>query len=250
MNLPIKEYSFTLFIQLEENTHRSHELNEHQEFLRDVEKHSLRIKPQVDLNILAKCPKCKSIYIEDFQCQSCFFKLDYDLLGEPLGERSFYTLRENYWSSLSPLERENIKFFKDEALQKSYLNKVKFRYNDLLDFFYSKDSIRHESRAVFLHELRDIVIELMESGVSEGDIWKPLNEKDSDFNLFNQTLFDRIKEVIEQQNKLKKQGRRQSLLSYKFAGNISLSSILVGTMFLVLFISLSLAYFSYQKAII
>lgn len=217
------------------------------DFLNDVKKYAPLNQPRVDLEEVQHCPKCNSFYIENEVCQTCHFNLGYDLLGEPLGERSFYTLRENYWASLTTLERENIRFFKDEGKHKRYLNKVKLRYNDLLDFFYTDNSVHDENRALFLHELRDVVLNLMEEGISEDEIWRPLNEKDMNLSIHHQSLFERIKEVVNEQKAINKVQRRQGLLQYRFAGRFTLSTILIVSMFVVLFISLSLAYLSYRQ---
>ena len=43
-----------------------------------------------------RCPKCKSVFIEDDICESCSFKLNFNLLGKALSKKSYFTLKSNY----------------------------------------------------------------------------------------------------------------------------------------------------------
>jgi len=217
------------------------------DFLQDVKEHAHNFENINHISKAQQCPKCQNFLIEEGICLSCGYNLNFNLLGEPLGEKSFYTIRENYWEGLSLLERENYKLFKDEVKFKHYLNKTKMRYNDLLDFFYSEASLEDQHRALYLHELRDLILELMENDVDEEEIWKPLNEKQETVQSATLSLFDQIKTVVNESKAIKKANRKNSRLNLFGGGRISISSIIVGILFLTLAVGLSLAYFSYQK---
>jgi hypothetical protein len=219
------------------------------DFLNDVKQNSHHFQKDLAVNEARQCPKCDNYIIEDDNCQACGYNLSFKLLGEPLGEKSFYTVRENYWDSLSVLERENFKFFKDEVKFKHYLNKVKLRYNDLLDFFYSQESLQDENRALYLHELRDLVVELMSYEIDEKEIWTPLNEKQGDINSGTISLYEQIKSVVTQEKAQRREERKKTLLNYKLAGKMSVSTIFMTLLLMILGISISLAYFSYQNVL-
>jgi len=219
------------------------------DFLQDVKEHAHHFENIKSISDVEQCPKCQNYLIEEGNCLSCGYNLKFNLLGEPLGDKSFYTIRENYWESLSLLERENFKLFKDEVKFRHYINKVKLRYNDLLDFFYSEGSIQDEHRALYLHELRDLVLELMEHEVDENEIWSPLNEKQDMVSSGTISLYDQIKSVVSQSKRDKRAARKQGLFSTTGNRRISVPNIVVGLMFLLLAVGLSFAYLSYKNAI-
>lgn len=219
------------------------------DFLNDVKQNSHHFEKDLSVNEAIQCPKCDNYIIEDNNCQACGYNLSFNLLGDPLGEKSFYTIRESYWDSLSVLERENYKFFKDEVKFKHYLNKVKLRYNDLIDFFYSEQSLHDENRALYLHELRDLIVELMNHEIDEKEIWTPLNEKQDGINSGTISLYEQIKSVVTEEKTLRREKRKKTLLNYKLAGKMSISTIFAALLLMILGISISLAYISYQNVV-
>ncbi len=208
------------------------------EFFNDIKNHShLFTKSEGEV-----CPKCDSFAFENDICETCHFDGNISVLGEPLGEKSFYSMKENFFLSLSRLEREHPKMFLEDSRFKQYLNRTKLRYNDLLDFFYSVESHSSENRALYLQELRDTIVELMSFGVEEREIWNPLNRR----NVDNQSLFNRIKEVITEYN-LEKASIKKLSLSYKFGGIISIGTILLSLMMVTVLMCLSYSFLTYSK---
>lgn len=219
------------------------------DFLNDIKEHSQHFDKKIDIASAVSCPKCNSFLIEEGTCTSCGLNLNYNPLGEPVGERSFYTIREGYWDSMNAFEREHLRFFKDESKFKHYINKIKLRYNDLLDYFYSEKSLQDQYRSLYLHELRDIVIELISCEVDEDEIWSPLNEKQNDINSGALSLYDQIKSAVTEHKREKRKLRKKNLLNYRLGGKISVATLFSSLMFMGILLSISLAYISYTKVI-
>ena len=222
------------------------------EFLNDVKSNSSNssnFEIRKELLEEVRCPKCNSRDIEISICRKCYYNLDFDLLGIPLGEKSFYTIREDYRISLSSFEWEKIKYFRDEIKHKSYLNRIKFRYNNLITYFYRESSLIDENRSLYLHELSDLIIELINQGIEESEIWEPLKGMSSTSSLAKKSLFERIKKVLEESNTNRREEKSKvtDFFDYKFAGHFSITSIFYFLAVIGLFISLSVAYFISQK---
>lgn len=208
------------------------------DFLNDVKKNSHLFKEDV---YFEACPKCQGFSFSNQLCQNCGYSSKVSLIGEALGEKSFYTLKENFYKSLTDFEKNHQNLFREDIKFKHFMNKVKLRYNDLLDFLYSEEAHQSRERSIYLHELRDIVIEMMDAQVDEREIWQPLEEFDQSHGLFT-----RIREVMAEKKSLRKQTSFFSF-DYKFAGVLSMSLLMFIIMVMALFVSLSLAFISYYK---
>lgn len=208
------------------------------EFLNDVKNHSHLHTKDI---YFEKCPKCSSFSFLNNECQNCNYDANVSLIGVVLGERSFYTLKENLYNSLSDFEKKHPHLFREDSKYKHFLNKVKLRYNDLLDYLYAKENQKSKDRPIFLQELRDIIIELYDAKVDENDIWHPLRDIDRQSSLFN-----RIREVVLEVKSAQRKSHSFSL-DYKFAGILSLSALMFGLMTISIFMCLSLAFFTYYK---
>ena len=220
------------------------------DFLNDVKNSNHSYSNKIVLEDLQTCPKCNSLMIEDNICQSCDYNLDYNPLGDTLGEKSFFTLKENYLDSLSRFERENLHLFKNESKFQSYLNKVKFRYNDLLDFFYAEESIQHPERSVYLYELSQVVLEMMNSGVNESEIWTPMQVRDDLGESHTMSLYDQIRGIVSQFQKDEVKKSSSSFMNYEIAGVMKVSTLFLLLSFIVLALSFTLALLSYRRVII
>lgn len=213
------------------------------EFLNDVKNNQNKFH---DLNF-DFCPKCRLMSYAGGLCQSCGFNANISKLGPTLGEKSFYSLKENFLLSLSDFEREHPKLFKDDSKYKLFINKVKLRYNDLLDYFYSSSIQKNEDYKIHVHELRDVVIELMNSGIDESEIWAPLENFPED-----ETLFTKIKLAIIEHQEIEKKSKESLIfkklsLDYKFGGIISIGALLLVFITLIVLISLSISFISYYR---
>ena len=56
---------------------------------------------------IKKCFSCGSIYITPKECESCGLQFRLHELGEPLGPRSFFTLRENFENTQGLLNKND-----------------------------------------------------------------------------------------------------------------------------------------------
>ncbi len=164
------------------------------EFLNDIKKAK---QFEVPVTPVKYCPKCDSPNFENRVCEACSYHRPEHLLGEPLGPKSFYSLKEYYLNSLNMFERNNISILRDTLKHKRFVNKAKYRYNDLLDYFYDEFSIEDPSRNVFLQELTDIVVFFIDEGVSEEEIWMPLSHLEVEGDLAMSSLYLKIKEAID-----------------------------------------------------
>ena len=187
------------------------------DFLEDVQnapkqENFIDIHSETEVNVhYEQCPKCQNFSILDSTCESCHYEKPAHLLGEPLGHRSFYTMREKYLGSLSLFEKTNISILKDQGKYKSLINRTKLRYNDLLDYFYSDVSLDDSQRHIFLQELTDIIIFFIDAGIDEDEIWFPINDKSVQENDHTNSLFLLIKETIRE-SKLKSNESRFEFL--------------------------------------
>lgn len=217
------------------------------EFLNDVQKHQHLFKDEVlaqDVHLIS-CPKCGHSDIKEDRCQVCEYDLSFNPLGEPLGEKSFYTFREKYWQTLTPLEMENPQIFRGDVKFKKFLVKVRRRYNNLLDYFYSEGSKVDKMRPLYLQELADIVIEMMNSGVSEQEIWQPYAEKGFE----EYSLYEKIKSAIGESRDLNTKEQYENFFNYKMMGVFRVSYVIYGMLVAIFLIGVTLALTSYFRAI-
>ena len=52
--------------------------------------------PQNVYRPIKRCAFCYSVYITDTKCESCGKVIDFNFIGEPLGNKSFFSLKERY----------------------------------------------------------------------------------------------------------------------------------------------------------
>ncbi len=194
-----------------------------------------------------RCPRCQSVFLSDSECESCHFQLHLDLLGEPLSERSFYSVRESYWASLGPVAKklDFIELQDKEAIGR-YTRKLLFRYNVLLDYFYNMKTSDLSRRKLFLQELKDIIIELISYGVSEDNIWKKLDDvSDCEDNKVVNPLFQKIVEIIKEAKtqSIEKKSFSESFFSYRLFGLVRVGVAILAILGLSLTVSMALSIF-------
>lgn len=198
-----------------------------------------------------KCPKCNSVFISDMECESCNYQLHFDLLGEPLGLRSFYTLKENYWNDLSSVSKIHHSFEKKSNVKyESYKRKILLRYNVLLDYFYdSSRSLMDTNRALFLQELKDTILELMQYGVAERTIWRKVDEATNLVDNVSVTpLYQKIAMAIKEGKVLQNDRKElsESILDYKVLSFFRLSTVIISILGFAICITLAIFTYKYQ----
>ncbi len=81
-------------------------------------------------NLIKKCPNCQSVYLNDKECEDCGYQLLDPDIGEPVDDRSFYSIREFYNEGQNFLDRF---FLKNRGRKyKEFRNRLIHRYNILL----------------------------------------------------------------------------------------------------------------------
>jgi hypothetical protein len=198
-----------------------------------------------------RCPRCQSVFITDTECESCHFQLKLDLLGEPIGDRSFYSIRENYWDKLGIVAKK-LDFIEHQDKEKvsRYTRKLLFRYNVLLDYFYNVKTDEPSRRKLYFQELKDLIIELITYDVSEDNIWKKLDDvSDCEDNQMVNPLYQKIIEVVQEARAQKtvKKSAMELFFSYRILGSIRVSVAIVMILGLSLTVSMALSFFKLKS---
>lgn len=200
-------------------------------------------RPQREIQ---KCPQCESVFIDNNECESCGYQLGFDFLGDPLGEKSFYTIRENYWMDLGPIAKIHLDFESfDSKKFDRYKRKLLMRYNVLLDYFYNQKDYRLSERNLFLQEFTDLIIELVKYGVSDKELWQNVDDIHHGEEL--SILYTKIQDSIIEGKKEKEETTSFifSLLNFKLFGLVRVGVIAVTFFVFVGLISASLSFYKY-----
>jgi len=189
------------------------------------------------------CPKCSSVFVTETHCESCGLQMQFDPYGEPLDEKSFYSIRESYLQSQRVLGFNSIELFNRFYPEKrrQYQRNLIHRYRLLVDYFTLEDRADRR-RKIFLIELKDMISELINHKIDREVIWGPLDllhKKD------DQILLHVINQAILEGQELQDQKEAQSFLVKKWFGILSTTVIIRVALFCVAMISLGVAYFKY-----
>lgn len=183
------------------------------------------------------CERCGSVFITDKECESCGFQFWINRLGEPLGERSFYSIRAEHQQSFGKLAESFPKLFAFyescyPTLKRQYSAKLKFRAYLIIDYFYSSNDLALERRSLFLQELVDISSELMNYGVSLDDVWEKIDsEHEAKPNqVFYQMFAERILSIKRMNQKIES----SSWISYR---------LFAATLFFLFIIFMTLSFY-------
>ena len=101
----------------------------------------LRLGEKIEVSGL--CPDCHSIHVSKGQCESCGLQLWVDIVGQPFDERSFFTLKDDFESSLGKLDYLQWRFwpnaFHSKSEVKRYMRFMVKRYSDLVTYLSSEN---------------------------------------------------------------------------------------------------------------
>lgn len=128
---------------------------------------------------LKRCPKCASFFLSDTSCESCGFQLDYDALGSPMGERSFYSLMEAYHQDQalhlrlfprisSGQIKRSLKYPKRYPKEVRLLSRLTQRFCKISEYFLSEAVGDLSDRKLYLIEWRALCLELLDC---YGEAW-------------------------------------------------------------------------------
>lgn len=125
------------------------------------------------------CPKCHSIFLSDDECEACGYQLKIDLLGEPFGYRSFFSLKEGYefihpWTFRFLL----IGVLKENSAIKKYRGVMERRLTILVNYFILNDD-SDDKRRLFIFEAREIIQEYWHVHGKLSRLWRRLEPLES-----------------------------------------------------------------------
>lgn len=112
-----------------------------------------------------RCPKCHSVFVENDKCESCDYNLNFDHLGEPLGIKSYFSLKEEYLNerslvlNLFPIFKRLITPSSDREFER----KLIFRFELLLKYLddYYENANKYK---LYVLEVEQIIEELQKLG--------------------------------------------------------------------------------------
>jgi hypothetical protein len=120
------------------------------------------------------CPKCKSVFVTDTECEGCGFQLSYTPIGEAFGERSFYAFKESYWIYRSKFVQQWPLFERKTSTEaKKYKRDLLHRHDLLLGFLLGESD---QDRSFYWLEYKDLCIELCGYSVDPASLSQKLND--------------------------------------------------------------------------
>lgn len=119
----------------------------------------------VKIEVKDICPSCHSLHITKSHCESCGLQFWIDIIGEPFGARSFFTLKDDFSLELSRMDyihwKLSIESFKKKSEVQRYLRHSLKRYRDLIQFFsqLEEHSIESDQLRLFIYETKELMHE-------------------------------------------------------------------------------------------
>lgn len=190
---------------------------------------------------IKRCPKCSSVFVDHQVCESCGLQLAHNPLGEPLGEKSYYGLVEQYWQSVSPMGvRLSIMESPRSARTQKYRRALVHRYQQLIVYFLNApaDYTQTQHKQLFLVELGDLVKEMVRLRVPAAVFWQPLEACEGGLSTY---LYQVISKHYESAEKLLLEMEDLRWNKKKYFGLIDFSMALRIGMFVILLTSLGYA---------
>jgi hypothetical protein len=169
------------------------------------------------------CQFCQSVFINDQICESCGRSMQFHLIGEPFGPKSYYAIKERYVDSLNKI----IPYFpflenKSSIESKSYIRKIEKRFTDLISAYNSIGIIEKKHKPLFLVESMAIIDELLIYNVHFQLIESLLNDNDnSDTGLELLAYLHEVKDLITPE-----QARNEIFLNHQLWGTIKVEFFL------------------------
>ena len=194
-----------------------------------------------------KCPKCLSVFISATGCDSCNYQFGFDYLGETLGEKSFYTIREKYWNNLGLFSKTYSFIEKKGLFYNNFKRACLHRLDLLLRFFSEPNSQTHKDFPIYFKEFKDLVTQLLELGVEESYLWSGVDSALEETALLKGSIYQQIALCLEDARSIKKTLDRpilQRFMNYRIAGTLRLGVLLL---FLVMTSIISLLCVSFFK---
>lgn len=177
---------------------------------------TLRIPPAA-FRPVKRCPFCESVFIDDKFCESCGRSMQYHLIGEAFGPKSYYGIKERYIENMPSFTRLFSQFEnKKSPNARSYVRKLSKRFADLVTAFNSPDLLMTEQRKLFYVESLELIDELLRYETDPHIIYSLLEQNDN--SLIGQELIY----YLQQSNQLVAADRpwKEDLSNYRLWGLI------------------------------
>lgn len=194
---------------------------------------------------IKRCPKCSSVFVDETSCESCGLQLSFNPLGEPLGEKSFYGLVDNYWRDLSPMGiRMNVLESLGSGLTKKYKRSLVHRYQLLLEYFLSSaaDYTKTQQNQIYLVELNDLIKEMVRLNVPMQVFMASLDRQENGLASY---LYQRVMTSYQNAKNEFEALKDQSWSKKKYFGLIDMAMMVRIGMFVLIFTSLGYAFMNY-----
>jgi hypothetical protein len=183
--------------------------------------------PFQSVEITKRCPKCKSVFITEKECESCHFQFTIEPVGTPYGFKSVTYIRSDFANDF-PV----INYFKNNFSYKvsstfpaviEYKRKLNRRREVLSRYLFESVRGERETRKLFFTELLDICYELIDL---DSDVFQLLDrleghEKHPYYEKLTQLL------VIHQQNKVSQKNIVNNFLNFSLFGLLRVRFLLV-----------------------
>lgn len=190
------------------------------------------------------CPKCQSYYVDQSQCESCGFRLHFDILGEPLGPKSYYYQKKEFDDCYRYFGKQLSPFFRSVKDKKKLSLHLERRFGVLLDYLLSDADAGTARRRIFWVEMRDLCAYLIATGKSA----KKLVEKieghagHSEYRIVSSELINHLVHLSEDSTS---RDLSTWIYDYRFFGVIRLSFIVAVGSIALLTVFLSLSAYQY-----
>lgn len=194
---------------------------------------------------IKRCPKCSSVFIDHQICESCGLQLAHNPLGEPLGEKSYYGLAEQYWQSVSPMGvRLVLMESPKSARTQKFRRALVHRYQQLVLYFLNApaDYTQTEHKQLYLVELGDLVKEMVRLKVPASIFWQELEASEGGLSTF---LYQIVSQHYELAEKSLQESEAERWNRKKYFGLIDISMAFRIGMFVILLTSLGYAFMNF-----
>lgn len=182
------------------------------------------------IQVKGECPKCKSYFLTEKECESCGFQLNFDVIGNDFGPRSFYFMKELFIENDSWLEDKLPRsFYNQQKKTVKFKRQILRRFRELLDF----TNFSTVNDSYILLECRSIIREYISLGGKANDLSLYLDRE----SVFFQTLSGDIHKchleyLLEKKNLKEKWINKHTTFFFKYILLISLISFCSYILFL------------------
>ena len=128
-----------------------------------IDNHSPLIIPPEAYKEFKRCAHCQSVFIDENKCEACGRMLNFNPLGDALGPKSLYSLKEKYIEGLPLVVRfiSSIENY-NSPLAINYKRHLNTRFQLLLEAFDEGTITEKKERRLFFNELKDLITEKIE----------------------------------------------------------------------------------------